>query len=291
MKHQERSDRPRLSLVVCTRNRASQLPKALEAFEKIDCQQAWELVLVDNGSTDQTPDIIKAFAASCAHPVQILHASQPGLSCARNVGLRAARGEIVAFTDDDCYPSHDYVDALLGCFDDMEIGFVGGRVTLHDPDDHPISILTATEPREWSPGSFIQAGSIHGCNMAFRREALDAIGEFDEALGAGTKLQSGEDIDALARVLASGYRGRYDPRPVVAHHHGRKPGDDISNLTYGYDLGRGAYFYKGLKRPGCRRKYLRAWLDSVRYRLRHRQNLRSILNEVRGAWMYSRKAP
>jgi len=289
MKEHKMSDQPRLSLVVCTRNRASQLPKALEAFEKIHSNQAWELVLVDNGSTDSTPEIIERFAANCRHPVHIMNAPQPGLSRARNVGWKAAHGDVIAFTDDDCYPSADYVDAMLDCFTDPKIGFVGGRVTLHDPEDYSISILTTMEPQDFAAASFIQAGTIHGCNMAFRREALDAIGEFDEALGAGTKLQSGEDIDALAGVLASGYQGRYDPRPVVAHHHGRKPGDDISKLRYGYDLGRGAYFYKGLTRPGCRLKFLRAWLDSVRYRVRHRQNIRSILNEIRGACLYAMK--
>lgn len=179
---------------------------------------------------------------------------------------------------------------MINCFNDPNIGFVGRRVTLHDPDDYPISILDIIEPREFAPGCYIQAGSIHGCNMAFRREALEAIGEFDEALGAGTKLQSGEDIDALAGVLASGYRGRYDPRPVVAHHHGRKRGDDISKLRYGYDFGRGAYFFKGLTRPGCRLKSLRAWLDRGRYRLRHRNNIGSILNEISGAWLYAVKS-
>jgi len=281
------TDSPEISLVVCTRNRASQLSRALHAIAAIRSDHSWELVLVDNGSTDSTPEVLRRYAEIMGRqPVQVLTAREPGLSRARNVGWRAARGKIIAFTDDDCYPKENYIDAMLPCFRNPQVGYAGGRVLLHDPKDHPISILLNEEPKYFEPGSLISAGTIHGCNMAFRRSVLEVIGGFDESLGAGTVLQSGEDTDAMACASAHGFGGLYDPNPVVAHHHGRRQAQEIEKLEYGYDLGRGAYFLKGLIRPGCRLKFLLAWLKSARYRLWYRRKVSSVLNEIRGAWLY-----
>jgi glycosyltransferase involved in cell wall biosynthesis len=189
-----------LSLVISTRNRAAQLEQALESYARLQYQGAWELVIVDNGSSDATPQLLEAFGRRFSGNVRVLQHARPGLGAARNVGWRAAGADIVAFTDDDCYPQQDYLARIDGCFSDPRYGFVGGRVLLHDPSDYPITIQLSDQLVEFPPKSYIAPGEVHGANFAFRRQALEAIGGFDERLGAGTKYYSAEDTDAMARV-------------------------------------------------------------------------------------------
>jgi glycosyltransferase involved in cell wall biosynthesis len=232
----------RLSLVICTRNRAAQLEKSLQAVQSLQCATPWELIVVDNGSSDDTRDIIERYRSSL--PLRLVSETRRGLGRARNRGWRASTGDIVAFTDDDCYPACDYLTSIAQSFEDAPTrGFVGGRVTLFDPRDLPITIKEREEPEFFAPYEFIYAGAIHGANFAFRRSALESIGGFDERLGAGTRF-SCEDIDIMARLLATGWSGIYDPRVTVAHHHGRRTILEAKILNREYDRGRGAYYVK-----------------------------------------------
>jgi glycosyltransferase involved in cell wall biosynthesis len=254
-----------VSLIVCTRNRASRLPVFLARLSLLEPPPGgWELILVDNGSTDGSAAQIAAFAAGALFPVRALHAPVAGLGRARNVGMSHARGRILAFTDDDCYPSADYLRALVAVFEEHPIGFVGGRVVLHDPTDARIGIKDAETASEIPPHSFLPTGTIHGANMAVLREVVEMIGGFDPLLGAGTPSLAGEDIEYVARAAWAGWRGRYDPRPVVAHHHGRKPGPDADRQKRGYDYGRGAYFAKLVVNRRARGTYLRGWYRRTR---------------------------
>ena len=100
--------------------------------------------------------------------------------------------------------------------------------------------------------------------MAVRREVVSAIGGFDPLFGPGTRCVAAEDIEYVARAVWAGWRARYDPRPVVAHHHGRKPGEETERYRRGYDYGRGAYYTKYLLVPRARRVYLRQWFELTR---------------------------
>ena len=188
--------------MICTRNRAAQLEQAVESYARLQYQGAWELVIVDNGCSDATPQLLEAFSRRFSGNVRVLQHARPGLGEARNVGWRAAGADIVAFTDDDCYPQQDYLARIDGCFSDQRYGFVGGRVLLHDPSDYPITIQLSDHRVEFPPKSYIAPGMVHGANFAFRRQALEAIGGFDKRLGAGTKYHSAEDTVAMARVSA-----------------------------------------------------------------------------------------
>jgi GT2 family glycosyltransferase len=243
-----RAPSPRISLVVSTRNRSAQLGAHLESVRRLTFGRAWEYVVVDNGSTDGTRDVLEAFRAAYWGSMTIVDEPVAGLSRGKNAGWRAARGEIVAFTDDDCYPAPDYLEAMSGCFDEDErLGYVGGRVVLYDPTDFPISVITGEARLAFPPGSFA-AGEVGGGNMAIRREALVATRGFDERLGAGTRFPS-EDVDLHFRLSASGWPGVYDPRPLIFHHHRRKTHEEVARLMDGYDRGRGAYYAAGLLRP------------------------------------------
>ena len=246
-------------LVVCTRNRAAQLEQCLEHIARLRPTCSWELVVVlDNASSDRTCAGRARFATEVIFPVTIIFEGKPSLGRARNTGWSAARGDIVAMTDDDCYVLPDYIDRVREIFDDPKIGFAGGRVDLFDPTDYPISIVTSDEPALKPPRSFIQPGWIIGANMIFRREVLEAIEGFDPDLGPGTPFCA-DDPDGQARASFAGWWGLYTPDVVVAHHHRRKA-KDADALTRTYLIGGGAYMAKFLLNSETRSTYLRIGL-------------------------------
>lgn len=276
-----------ISLIVCTRNRASRLPECLERIERLESPPGgWELILVDNASTDSTAALMAAFAATAPFPVRCVRAAVPGQGRARNAGIAHARGHILAFTDDDCYPAPDYLRAMVEVFAEHRVGFVGGRVALHDPTDARLCIMDAATAREIRPHSFVPAGVMHGANLAVRREVVSAIGGFDPLLGPGTPCMSGDDIEYIARAAWAGWAGRYDPRPVVSHHHGRKPGADAERQQRGYDYGRGAYYARLLLDRRARRTYLGSWYRRTRRRGLGPAGLASLGREILGGARY-----
>src|SRR5258708_30792988 len=105
-----------LSLVICTRNRATQLAQTLKRISAIRSQLKWELISVDNGSTDRTSAVVAEYTAACDRPVQMIIEPGRGVSFAKNAGWRAARSAIVVCIDDDCYPERDYLDSIFACF-------------------------------------------------------------------------------------------------------------------------------------------------------------------------------
>jgi glycosyltransferase involved in cell wall biosynthesis len=130
-----------LSLVICTRNRAPQLARTLERVARIRSRLSWELIIADNGSTDRTNAVVQEYAAARERAVRMICIPGRGVSYARNAGWQSAKSDIVAYIDDDCYPAEDYVDAVFDCFsNDSRLGFVGGRILLHDPSDRRITI-------------------------------------------------------------------------------------------------------------------------------------------------------
>ena len=270
----------KIALVICTRNRAKRLDAFFESIKRLHCDGPWDLVIVDNGSTDDTGERLKAFADNFAKPVTIITEPRPGLGLARNRGWLATNAPIIAFTDDDCYPDPNFLNDVAAVFADPALGFAGGRILLYDPTDARITIYESQTEELFSPGDFIFCGVIQGANMAFRRQALVDIDGFDDKLGAGTPF-SFEDGDAELRALAAGWKGKYDPRSVVYHHHGRKAGIDHETLIRVYDTARGAYFMKCILFMPQRWRCLRNWL-----RLMKQQPFGQTLREARAALRY-----
>lgn len=259
------ADRPAIAIVICTLNRCTTLRRAVDAMRAIETSHNWELVIVNNGSTDETPDYLAIIRGERFGHCRVLAVteSKRGLAASRNRGWRSASASLVAFTDDDCYVAKDYVDAIFSVFEENPaIGCAAGRILLFDPSDHPTTVSESETRRDLLPRTYIAAGTVHGANMAFRRAALETIGGFDERLGAGTPFPS-EDVDAFAAAIWSGMRGVYDPRPLVLHHHGRKTGPAVARLQDSYHAGRGAYFFKYVSRADSRKQYVLAWTRSV----------------------------
>ena len=269
------------SLIICTRNRADKLAQCLESLVGLNGIARWELVIVDNGSTDRTGDVIDAFAARYEHRLIRVLEPTPGLGVARNAGIAAASAGLLAFTDDDCYPAPDFLEEMLRVFQDPSIGYMGGRILLYNQADAPISIRVTTETRNIAAYSFVHTGLIQGANMACRRVVIDEIGVFDRDFGAGTPFPA-EDVEFVARASAAGWRGGYYPGPMVYHDHGRRGDAVISRLVKQYDRGRGAYLAKFILRADTRRTYSRYWYWSVDLRTQKQR----LGNEIVGALQY-----
>lgn len=250
-----------ISLLVCTRDRAAALARCLDAIAVAAgrADAPVELVLVDNGSSDNTSALVSDWAASnSALDVTIVDEPVPGLSRARNAGLARARYDIVAMTDDDCLVREDYFARVLEKYvSDPTPRIIGGRVELGDPMDLPITIKTDREPRLYRSGSR-PGGFIMGANFTMHREVVDKLGPFDERFGAGGTFKAAEDTDYIVRADLAGYRVEYSPDFVVDHYHGRRGAGDAMKLSEGYYFGDGALYAKHLLRSRLSERMLRA---------------------------------
>ncbi|MER5372379.1 glycosyltransferase family A protein [Streptomyces sp. NPDC002553] len=245
---------PFTTVVIATRERADRLAHALDSLLAQD-HPDFEIVVVDNApTTDTTRELIeRKYGERVRHIVEPV----PGLAVAHNRGVRAAHGEVVAFTDDDVVADPRWLTELTAPFAaDPGIGCVTGLILparlrtpaqvlleshggfakgftarTYDPYDPP-----ADEPLfPFTAGRF---GS--GANMAFRADVLRAVGGFDPATGAGTPARGGDDLYGFVRVLAQGHRLHYTPLALVWHHH-RQTWRDLENQAYGYGAGLTAY--------------------------------------------------
>lgn len=208
-----------VSVVVPIRNAARTLPFCLAALERL-VPQPLEVLLVDNGSTDGSPALLRTFA--CKHAsrgVRIVEEPRPGISAARNAGIRAARGEVLAWTDSDCAPHPSWLRHLIAPFADPTVGGVAGRV-LPAPAGSTVELFcglytfqTPDQParhRRWTPWG----GGYAGANFAVRRAVVQELGGYDEDI-----IYGGDDYDLCARLYSRGYAITYTPEAQVCHYH------------------------------------------------------------------------
>jgi glycosyltransferase involved in cell wall biosynthesis len=232
-----------LSVCICTFNRADDLAFALESLARLRIPQGRgvEFIIVDNASTDATPAVLRAAAARFPFPLEILHEPTQGLGAARNCALRHARGEVIAWTDDDCVPAEDWVERMLAQFDENPaLEFLTGRVELYNSSHYPVTVNTSLEPVSSDDPSF----QLLGCNMAFRRRLIERIGAFDPHFGAGAPLRASEDTEFEYRALRAGCRISYSPNVLLYHNHKRVTYDQVMRLFRNYIYGNGAMLMK-----------------------------------------------
>ncbi|MGU3499013.1 glycosyltransferase family 2 protein [Mycobacterium sp. C31M] len=248
---------PPISVVLCTRERPDDLTGALASLATIDYPD-FEIVVVDNAPlTDATERVVAAAGES-----RIRRVVEPvaGLSNARNAGLRAARHDIVAFTDDDVVVDPYWLQGLARGFDRSDqVACVCGmvpsgelRTAAQAYFDQRVSWAATLAPRTYSlaeppadlPLFPFQVGIYGtGANFAIKRSAATAMGGFDEALGAGTSTKGGEDIDMFFRLVAAGHTLVNEPAAIVWHRH-RSDGAALLIQARGYGLGLGAWLTK-----------------------------------------------
>jgi glycosyltransferase involved in cell wall biosynthesis len=263
---------PAVSIVICTRDRSASLARTLETVAGLDLTGlSAELIVVDNGSTDETQDVIASFRDRAPIPVTYVHEGRPGLAAARNAGIRRAAHPVILFTDDDCLPARDWVLTASRLFSTSLLQVIGGRVELYNPDHLGLTIKTSLmEDRLRGVGGLL--GFLHGANLAFGRPVIDRIGWFDVRFGAGTRLKSAEDTEFVYRAFRDGLPVRYDPDLVVRHDHGRSGLRDWVRMTRGYSKGVG----------GMAMKHVMAGRTDV---------LRMVYWDVRSGWRSWRAAP
>lgn len=235
--------------MICTRNRADRLAKSLQSVSaaiRAHPTIASEVIVVDNGSTDQTQVVLRAWAESQSHPVRLVSEPAPGLARARNKALDAARHDVIAMTDDDCEVRTDYLLRLAEAHAaEGKPAVIGGRIELGDPDDLPITIKTDLKKQTYQPGRQ-PGGFVTGANLTFHRDIYEKVGYFDERFGAGSTFVSAEDTDYVFRASLLGFPIKYDPSFVVDHFHGRRSLAEAKSLIQGYYFGDGALYGKHL---------------------------------------------
>lgn len=235
------ASRPRATVAICTRERPADLREALIAVSALHGSDH-DLLVIDNAPTsDATRLVVQQFP-------RVRYVCEParGLNAARNCALREARGEVVAFTDDDARPEPGWLHALLDNFGDPRVMGVTG-LTL------PIELETPAQELFEEHCSFVRGfrrqvfdgqrdnpllvGRVGaGANMALRRSVLSRVGGFDERLDGGMPTRSGGDHEMFARILGVGHRIVYDPAAVSWHRH-RREQDDLLDTVYGYGVG------------------------------------------------------
>lgn len=203
----EPSSMPRVSVVVCSYNGAATLRECLESLVRLDYPD-YEIILVDDGSRDQTPAIAADFPS-----VRLIRQENLGLSVARNVGARAASGAIIAYTDSDCIADPDWLYGLVDAMGRQGVEAIGG------PNLPPVTDCWTAQCVAASPGgpshvmlNDTSAEHVPGCNMAFDRGKLLAIGGFDSTFRV-----AGDDVDICWRFLDAGWRIGYAPSALVWH--------------------------------------------------------------------------
>ena len=235
----------RLSLVICSRNRAEQLQRSLAKLNLCAMDRLGiDLVLVDSASSDATGEVMVRFGRDAAATVNVLSTDRPGASRARNIGARAAQGDTLVFTDDDCYLAPDYFDVIQQQFDTAKYRYGGGDTRLFDEADAQSGVthLLFDEVSTIPAMVLLPSGMIQGANMFMVRETFQQIGGFDELLGAGTPFPC-EDVELCTRASLAGHLGVLIPDAKVLHHHGRREGTpELAVTEHGYDRGRGAYY-------------------------------------------------
>lgn len=230
-----------LSVCVCTFNRADDLALALESLARLRVPQgrSVEFIIVDNASTDTTPAVLSAAAARFPFPFKTVREPIRGSGAAHNCALRLARGEVIAWTDDDCIPAEDWLERILAHFDgDPTLDILTGRIELYDQSHYPITINTSLEPAN--------INFVLGANMAFRRRLPERIGVFDPRFGAGAPLRAAEDAEFAFRALRGGSRIAYTPDVLLYHNHKRVTHDQVMRLRRNYIYGEGAMLMKHL---------------------------------------------
>jgi glycosyltransferase involved in cell wall biosynthesis len=219
-----------VSVIVCTYNRSAVLADTLESFLHLRVPEgvSWELLVVDNNSKDRTREVVEGFAGRL--PLRYLFEPRQGKTCALNLALRAAKGNLLLFTDDDVRLDPDWLAAFVEAAHAFpDAGWFGGRIIPWWPGGRPswlrdecIPALSGyfglydlgAEPRRYAPADDPPAGA----GMAARRGTFDRVGGYREDLGPrGERKGTNDDSELINRARAAGIPGAYAPAAVCSH--------------------------------------------------------------------------
>ena len=229
------ADGPTVSLIICTRDRPEQLAACLRSVRALRCPPE-EVIVVDNAPSDgATAAVAREYS-----DIRYLVEPKPGLSAARNTGVAAASGEVIAFTDDDVVVTDNWIAQLKQAFADprphggLRVDVAAGA---RDSGAGGFPVAARSGIFDTLPADSLRPGVLRGLarprgsllahrgrgEHGLRRKVFDRVGLFDERLGAGAAGCS-EDSEMWYRILASGHSCHYEPSCVVRHKHRRTMG-------------------------------------------------------------------
>ncbi|MGA9789105.1 MAG: glycosyltransferase family A protein [Terriglobales bacterium] len=219
----------KITVILCSYNRCQLLAEALESVAASTLPESveWEVLVVDNNSTDRTREVVEDFRHRYPGRFRYVFEPRPGKSFALNTGVREAHGDVLAFTDDDVTVEATWMQNLTACLSDGEWAGAGGRTLLAHPFSPP-RWLTLTGPDnlgyvlaplfDHGLQPFELREAPYGANMAFRKAMLEKYGGFRADLGPkpGSEIRN-EDTEFGRRLIAAGERLRYEPAAIVYH--------------------------------------------------------------------------
>lgn len=216
---------PHISVIICTHNRASLLSDSIQSFFAMDLEGIdYELLIIDNASTDQTRRINQEWVLP-QNTMRYIYEPQPGLSHARNTGIKQAKGEIIAFVDDDIYFDTQWLKGIVKVFESHpEIACVGGKSIPKFEGKKPEwitdQLLTIYGSTNSGDKEKLMNFPEHpfGLNMAFRNDVFGLVGFFNPKLGRKkTSLLSCEEVDLFYRINQAGLKTWYTPHAIIWH--------------------------------------------------------------------------
>ncbi len=220
--------KPFVSVIVCTYNRKNLLKPCIESvFNQLYSKDNYEILIIDGRSTDGTEDIIKEMSKKSPCRYKLIKQIGCGLSNARNIGIKASTGDIVAFIDDDAEAEVDWLEYLVEPYSDINTGCVGGKALPKFESPPP----NWFEKKLWGWVGLQDLGEVRkiiekgktqeypvGCNISFRKSIFNQMGFFREDLGRIKKsLLSYEETEICNRILALDYKIIYEPKGIVQH--------------------------------------------------------------------------
>ncbi|MBI4493140.1 MAG: glycosyltransferase family 2 protein [Chloroflexi bacterium] len=293
-----------LSVIIPTRNRPDLIGNAV-ASVLANTYPAFDLLVVDQSDDDRTGEVVRGLMAGHRY-LRYVHTSTPGLSRAYNLGACATRGEVLAFTDDDCVAATDWLETIAAAFGtEPDADMLYGQVLLPAAlagSAGEVPTLPIVRPRRLSRRDGFQIYGM-GANFALRRRLFDRLGGFDEVLGGGGPLRSSQDFDFQYRAYLAGATVLLRPE-VRVDHYGLRSREQWPATLRAYGVGDGAFYFKhvrcgdlfalgllarrlgylavrealnGLRRKPSLAAYLRAYLEgmgaSLRYRIDRRRRV------------------
>ena len=209
---------PVVSVIIPFYNAEDTLPICIEAL-LVQTMRSKEIIFVDNNSTDQSSEIARRVVDQHPNLFQCVFESKQGAACARNRGVKLAKGEIICFIDADCAPERNWLEEIVKPFENPLIGAVAGQVlgfgaqSIFDKFHHIFTLKGLKESQILTEFSLISEG-FATANLSVRKTVLSLIGGFDEAF-----TKSAEDHDLCARIYKAGFSIQYINRAKVRHKH------------------------------------------------------------------------
>ena len=233
---------PSVTVIVPVKNGEQTIQPLLESLQNLDYDpKKVEVVVVDGNSKDKTREIVKKY------PVKLVIENKKGINLARNMGIKNSNGEIIVFTDSDCIVPSNWVTKIVENFKDPQVSCVGGSAIALDndfvsqyADNSIVRLMPVFKKREELKQVKPFFGHPAGCNMAFRRKAVEEVGFFDEQIQYGF-----DEVEFADRICRAGYKMVLDPEVSVWHKH-RSTFGEFLKQNFQYGKGSGLVFKRKL---------------------------------------------